>query len=152
MSILWYKIYPTTKYNTVLWNERTCANETKSFLTSLTNISEKIKLSNLKRVFRELGFSFTWISRGVKNSLWPCFALGKPQYKIPFTIPLQVPHSYKQNVCHYKDQFRYFYSAMVSALDHSVDQVGSYCWFENMTFPDLTWYVWEASRQRSERK
>merc|ERR1719500_1243277 len=37
--------------------------------------------------------------------------------------PLQVPHSYKQNVCHYKDQFRYFYSAMVSALDHSVDQV-----------------------------
>ena len=35
----------------------------------------------------------------------------------------QVPHSYKQNVCHYKDQARYFYSAMVSALDHSVDQV-----------------------------
>ena len=44
-----------------------------------------------------------------------------------------MPHSYKQNVCHYKDQFRYFYSAMVSALDHSVDQVGSYCWFESMT-------------------
>ena len=34
-----------------------------------------------------------------------------------------MPHSYKENVCHYKDQARYFYSAMVSALDHSVDQV-----------------------------
>ena len=44
-----------------------------------------------------------------------------------------MPHSYKQNVCHYKDQFRYFYSAMVSALDHSVDQVGSCCWFQSMT-------------------
>ena len=48
----------------------------------------------------------------------------KPQHKIKQLKPLlQVPHSYKQNVCHYKDQFRYFYSAMVSALDHSVDQV-----------------------------
>ena len=26
-------------------------------------------------------------------------------------------------MCHFKDQARYFYSAMVSALDHSVDQV-----------------------------
>ena len=52
----------------------------------------------------------------------------KPQHKIALSFKqpkplLQVPHSYKQNVCHYKDQFRYFYSAMVSALDHSVDQV-----------------------------
>jgi len=37
--------------------------------------------------------------------------------------PLQVPHSYKQNVCHYKDLPRYFYSAMVSSLDHAVDRV-----------------------------
>jgi len=37
--------------------------------------------------------------------------------------PLQVPHSYKQNVCNYRDQPRYFFSAMVSSLDHAVDQV-----------------------------
>ena len=37
--------------------------------------------------------------------------------------PVQVPHSYKQNVCQYKDQPRYFYSAMVSSLDHAVDRV-----------------------------
>jgi len=37
--------------------------------------------------------------------------------------PLQVPHSYKQNVCKYRDLSRYFYSAMVSSLDHAVDQV-----------------------------
>ena len=36
---------------------------------------------------------------------------------------LQVPHTYKQNVCQYKDTSRYFYSAMVSSLDHSVDLV-----------------------------
>ena len=37
--------------------------------------------------------------------------------------PLQVPHIYKQDVCQYRDTQRYFYSAMVSALDHSVDLV-----------------------------
>lgn len=37
--------------------------------------------------------------------------------------PLQVPHNYKKNVCNYKDTSRYFYSAMVSSLDHSVDRV-----------------------------
>ena len=37
--------------------------------------------------------------------------------------PLQVPHIYKKNVCQYKDTSRYFYSAMVSSLDHSVDRV-----------------------------
>jgi len=37
--------------------------------------------------------------------------------------PLQVPHSYKGNVCRYKDQPRYFYSAMVSSLDHAMDRV-----------------------------
>ena len=37
--------------------------------------------------------------------------------------PLQVPHTYKQNVCQYKDTSRYFYSAMVSSLDHSMDLV-----------------------------
>ena len=37
--------------------------------------------------------------------------------------PLQVPHIYKKNVCPYKDSSRYFYSAMVSSLDHSVDRV-----------------------------
>ena len=37
--------------------------------------------------------------------------------------PLQVPHNYKNNVCNYKDSSRYFYSAMVSSLDHSVDRV-----------------------------
>ena len=37
--------------------------------------------------------------------------------------PLQVPHSYLQNVCRYKDNSRYFYSAMISALDHAVDLV-----------------------------
>ena len=35
----------------------------------------------------------------------------------------QVPQSYKSNVCKYKDQARYFYSAMVSSLDHAVDRV-----------------------------
>ena len=37
--------------------------------------------------------------------------------------PLQVPHYYKKNVCHYKDTSRFFYSAMVSSLDHSVHRV-----------------------------
>ena len=37
--------------------------------------------------------------------------------------PLQVPHIYKKNVCQYSDSSRYFYSAMVSSLDHSVDRV-----------------------------
>ena len=37
--------------------------------------------------------------------------------------PLQVPHIYKENVCRYKDNSRYFYSAMVNSLDHSVDLV-----------------------------
>ena len=37
--------------------------------------------------------------------------------------PLQVPHIYKKNVCQYRDSSRYFYSAMVSSLDHSVDRV-----------------------------
>ena len=37
---------------------------------------------------------------------------------------VQVPHSYKANVCRYKDQARYFYSAMVSSLDDAVDRVG----------------------------
>ena len=37
--------------------------------------------------------------------------------------PLQVPHSYKSNVCRYRDQSRYFYSAMVSSLDDAVGRV-----------------------------
>ena len=73
-----------------------------------------------------------------KSSCWPCF---RPWKTSKQDSPLQVPHSYKQNVCHYKDQFRYFYSAMVSALDHSVDQVWWYCWCKNLSFPDLTWFV-----------
>ena len=37
--------------------------------------------------------------------------------------PLQVPKNYKENICRYKDSSRYFYSAMVSSLDHSVERV-----------------------------
>ena len=37
---------------------------------------------------------------------------------------MQVPSIYKDNVCQYKDSSRYFYSAMVSSLDHSVERVG----------------------------
>ena len=37
--------------------------------------------------------------------------------------PLQVPYTYKKNVCQYKDNYRYIYSAMVSSLDHAVDMV-----------------------------
>ena len=40
-------------------------------------------------------------------------------------VSFQVPHSYKGNVCRYRDEARYIYSAMVSSLDHSVEQVSN---------------------------
>jgi len=37
--------------------------------------------------------------------------------------PLQVPHAYFKNVCKMKNSYRHFYHAMVSAMDHAVQQV-----------------------------
>jgi len=37
--------------------------------------------------------------------------------------PLQVPHSYTESLCKYRDLARTYYSAMVSSLDDAVDQV-----------------------------
>jgi len=37
--------------------------------------------------------------------------------------PIQVPSSYTKDICRYRDKPRYYYSAMVSALDAAMDQV-----------------------------
>ena len=44
-------------------------------------------------------------------------------FRVSIYTYLQVPQNYKEDVCRYKDSSRYFYSAMVSSLDHSVERV-----------------------------